>query len=91
MELLLQDTIDELHLLLLIQLDGIFALFLSHLTAGVALGLLLGVTHNGRRDTQRLAALGDRLHILSHILMILLIPITHDDAWAGGSRCEEWE
>ena len=90
MELLLQDAVDELHLLLLVELDGILALLLSHLAAGVALGLLLGVTHDSRRDTQRLATLGDRLHILSHNLFILLVPITRDDAWGGGSHCGEW-
>ena len=39
---------------------------------------------------QRLATLGDRLHILSHDLIILLLPITRDDAWGGGIRCGEW-
>ena len=90
MELLLQNTVDELDLLLLVELDGVLALLLSHLAAGVALGLLLGVTHDGRRNAQRLAALSDRLHILSHILLILLVPITHDDAWGGGIRCGGW-
>ena len=90
MELLLQDAVDELDLLLLVELDGVLALLLSHLAAGVALGLLLGVTHDGRRNTQRLATLGDRLHILSHDLLILLLPITRDDAWGGGIRCGGW-
>ena len=90
MELLFQNTVDELDLLLLVELDGVLALLLSHLAAGVALGLLLGVTHDGRRNAQRLAALSDRLHILSHILLILLVPITHDDAWGGGIRCGGW-
>ncbi len=89
-ELLLQNAVDELDLLLLVELDGILALLLSHLAAGVALGLLLGIAHDGRRNAQRLAALGDRLHILSHLLIILLLPIRHDGAWGGGSHCGGW-
>ena len=35
------------------------------------LGQVLGVTHDGRRNAQRLAALGNRLHILSVPIQLL--------------------
>ena len=50
MELLFQDTVDELDLLLLSKLDDILALFSLHLAAGVAVRGLLRITHNGRRN-----------------------------------------
>ena len=50
MELLFQDTVDELDLLLLSKLDAILALFSLHLAAGVAVRGLLRITHNGRRN-----------------------------------------
>ena len=67
MELVLQDTIDELDLLLLVQLGGVLALPLSHLAAGITIGGLLAITHNSRRNAESTAALSDRLGILSHI------------------------
>ena len=67
MELVLQDTIDELDLLLLVQLGGVLALLLSHLAAGVTIGGLFAITHNSRRNAESTAALSDRLGILSHI------------------------
>ena len=55
-------------------LEGILALLLSHLTAGIALGGLLVVTHRSGGNAQSLAALGNGLHILSHNLRFLLLP-----------------
>ena len=49
-ELLFQNTVDELDLLLLSKLDAILALFSLHLAAGVAVRGLLRITHNGRRN-----------------------------------------
>ena len=46
--------------------------FFLHLAAGVAVRGLLRITHHSRRNAQSLAALGDRLHILSHIACYLL-------------------
>ena len=50
------------------KLEGIFALFLSHLAAGIAVGSLLAISHDRRRNSQGMAALCNRLHIFSHNL-----------------------
>ena len=65
MELLLLDAINKLNLLLLSQLRCILRLFGSSLTAGVLVGSSV-VTHDGRRNAQRSAALENRLCISSH-------------------------
>src|SRR5699024_4256475 len=66
MELVLQDTVHELDLLLLVELGGVLALLLSHLAAGITVGGLFAITHNSRRNAESTAALGDRLGIFSH-------------------------
>ena len=73
-ELLLQDAIDELDLLLFGQLRAIFRLLRSSLAAGVAVGIL-AVTHRGRRHTKRSAALENRLCILCHLTLLLLVSL----------------
>ena len=60
-ELLLLNTINEFHFLLLSQLSCILRLLCSSLAAGVLVGSL-GVTHCGRRNAQRSATLQHRLH-----------------------------
>ena len=65
-ELLLQNAVDELDLLLLIELGGILGLLFAHLGVGVAGGFLFVVAHRGGADAQSLAALRDRLSVLSH-------------------------
>ena len=89
-ELLLQNAVNKLHLLLLFQLQCVLRLLLAHIGVGIAGSGFLSVAHDCRRNAQSLATLSDRLHILSHILLILLVPITRDDAWGDGSHCEEW-
>ena len=66
MELLFQNTVNELDLLLLVELGGVLALLLSHLAAGITVGGLFAITHNSRRNAESTAALGDRLGIFSH-------------------------
>ena len=64
-ELLLQNAVDELNLLLLGQLQGILGLLGAALAAGVLVGSL-GIAHGRRGDTQRSAALENRLCIFCH-------------------------
>ena len=66
-ELLLLDTVNKLDLLLLGQLSCVLRLLSSSLAAGVLVGSL-GITHCGRRNTQRSATLQYGLHIFSHNL-----------------------
>ena len=65
MELLFLNAVNKLNLLLLGQLRCILRLFGSSLAAGVLVGSS-AVTHDGRRNAQRSAALENRLCISSH-------------------------
>ena len=67
-ELLLQDAINKLDLLLLCELQSIFGLLSSSLTAGILIGSL-GITHDGRRNAKRSATLQNGLSIFRHSMI----------------------
>ena len=65
-ELLLQHTIDKLHLLLFLQLGAIFRHLAATVAIGVALGLLVRIAHDRRRNIKAPAFPGDRLFVNCH-------------------------
>ena len=97
MELLLQNAVDALGLLLLTQLQTVFA-FLDTLLAGLAgrvvaaldraLVRVAAVALQEELRTFTTAQTAVRSSITSHNTSIL--SVTRDDACADGNRCAEW-